>query len=340
MKKLLKILLVSFAIVLIPVVGLAVFFYATIFSDWWIKFPEPQRSLLALERLESTNKDGDKNIHNTEQDSVCEEIVLKELLNKGGDGVVGRRIKEDLKNEEKAIDYRRILIDIVRKSEGEKNKNKDSCINAPVFLLDYLNSGSGNRLLKMKIIDSFSGDEKISDIHLANLLSVIQDENKSVDDKFFAISDLRNVIIAAEKGCNPNKPSDVYKNLNYDDLCGILLRLSEKRNTKDPGVNRLIKRALTCMYECTAHLNSPNDFFSSLENVFYDKNTTSTVQFQIIKTMESIEVVRESRMDNFMLSVNKNESIVDFVRLEAMKYLKDSDLPYQEVVTKDSFYND
>ena len=52
MKKIFKILLAAGIFILIPVFLFCVFVYAVEFSDWWLKFPEPQRSQIALAKME------------------------------------------------------------------------------------------------------------------------------------------------------------------------------------------------------------------------------------------------------------------------------------------------
>lgn len=338
MKKLFKILLISFIVVLAPIIAIAVFLYATAFSNWWLKFPEPQRSQIALAHLEKSGSGIICRDNCVGEKLVYRQMILSQLEKRGYDSGVGKLMLEHISWENRGADYRGELIGLIRQNE-EKKKEKDQnyTIKIPQALLDYLNKNGGNADVKSQILVNFPEDAGASDVFISNLLSLAQDKSNGLEERRQAMTDLKN-IMNDHDGTDEN-PIFKYKSLDYPAICDIFLTIAEKEKGESPKELSFRAHTLNAMNGCLWYKDFyKEEYFDRLKNIFYEDGVHPGIQRELFTEFYYFQNFNLDKYAQLMRDIVNDKSINKIVRSDASDSMKELNISHEVVNLSDEEY--
>ncbi len=338
MKKIFKVVLISGVIVLLPLVVLSVFIYAVGFSSWWLKFPEPQRSQIALAKMEGLGSGIGCRDNCLGEKIVYRKMIMDEMEKNGYEKGVGKLMLEQIAWDSKSSDYRRELVSLIRSCEdSKKEKNQAYQITMPKALLDYLNRPDGSIEVKSQILSSFPDDAAASDTFISNLLSVAQDKSKSYEERKRAMTSLKN-IMADFDGTKEN-PIPKHKNIDYAAVCDILLTMSEGESGKTSEALDFKRHILNSMNGCLIYKEFyKEDFFDRLKVIFYEDGVHPGIQNELMTELWYYKQVNLEKYINLMKDISSSETLNKIIRSDASYELKKMNIDHEVVDLPDDEY--
>ena len=338
MKKLFKILLISFIVVLVPVVGFAVFIYATMYSGWWLKFPEPQRSQIALAKMEGLGSGIGCRDDCIGGKIAYRAMIMDQLEKRGYDSGVGELMLKQISWEDKAIDFRREMIGLIRSYEDSKReKDTNYEIKMPGALLEYLNKTDGSIDVKSQILTSFPDDAAASDAFVSDLLSSAQDESKGYEERSQAMTSLKNIMTDFDG--DKENPIPKHQNIDYIAVCDILLTMAENNKGKSKGELDFRRHILNSMNGCLLYKEFyKEDFFNRLLAIFYEDGVYPGIQRELMTELGYYDRVDSKRYIETMLEINDNQNLNKIIRSDAEYELKQAGVEHRSVGMSDEEY--
>jgi hypothetical protein len=324
--------------VLVPLIAAVVFVYAVAFSDWWLKFPEPARSQLALAKMEELGS-GIGCRDNCLGDKLGYRAMIKKQLEVGGyDKGVGKLMLEHVTWEEKSADYRRELIGLIRDNEDlKKERDSSYVIRMPQRLMDYLNQAKGSIEVKSQILTSFPEDAAASDAFISNLLALSRDKSKGYDERKQAMTSLENLMFRIDG--TVDAPIPKHKNIDYVAICDILLTMAEKEKGGTKGELEFRAHALGAMNGCLQYKEFyKEDFFKRLLAIFYEDGVYPGIQREIITELGYYKRVDSKKFIETMLKINDDQDLNKIIRSDAEYELKQANVEHQPVGMSDEEY--
>jgi hypothetical protein len=331
MKKLFKILLISFIIVLIPVIGVAALIYATAFSNWWLKFPEPQKSQIALARIESLGS-GISCRDNCFGDKLTyRQMIFSQMEKRGYDSGVGKLMIDHVTWESKDVSYRREVVSMIRDNENnKKEKDPNYVVKVPQKLMDYLNKTGGNVEVKSQILTSFPEDAGANMGFVSDLLTLIQDKTKSSQERSQAMTDLSD-IMNDYNGTN-EEPIVKYNHLDYEAVCDVFLIIAEAEKGKSPEDLNFRKHTLNSLNSCLQYKEFyKEEFFNRLKAIFYEEGVHPGIQNEIMTELNYFKRVDLEKYLKLMVAINSNKELNILIRRSAGRELENNNRQAEKI---------
>lgn len=319
MKRILKIIGIVLSVLIIFIIGMGMLYWITFNTNFWLKYPNPLKTQVAFVKLEFSSYD--KLCH---EDCMFERNSLRKMI---ADYLVkeppamSAQIKDYLFDNKVIDDFKRELIMAAREGEEiKKERNNDYEIKAPDYLVEYLNTANSSQEIRRCIMANFSTKIGLNADFTDGLFEVIQDENKSADERADAMFNLRSIISEEEEGSAEleNGPFPKYRNIKYKEICETLISIAE--NTNDQYLKH---EAIDNLYGCYKFKQyyTP-ELFSRLEEIFYQENIHAGVQDEILTALYIYEDINKEKVIELMKKIYNNESINKFLRSLAARNLK------------------
>jgi hypothetical protein len=331
-------MLVAGIFVMIPIIFFGLFTYAVGFSDWWLKFPEPTRSQIALMKMEGLGS-GIGCRDNCIGDKLGYRIMIMNQLSKNGyDSGVGELMLKHVTWENKSVDYRRELIGLIRSNEDlKKEKDQSYQIKMPVALLAYLNNVSGNTQVKSQILTSFPEDAAASDAFISNLLALSQDKSKSYEERMQAITSLKNIMTSFDG--DKENPTPKHQNIDHVAICDIFLTMAEVEKGKTAEDLKFRRHILNSMNGCLLYKELyKEDFFNRLLAIFYEDGVYPGIQRELMTELGYYDRVDSKKFIETMLRISNDQSLNKITRSDAEYELKEANVEHQPVGMLDEEY--
>ncbi|MBD3248112.1 hypothetical protein GF382_02375 [Candidatus Falkowbacteria bacterium] len=312
-----------FALVLIVIISISIYLFY--FTGAWKILPQPFKAQVAFSRLEILS-----------YELVCHENCMleahryKEAI---ADQLARDPVLEDQfemylndRGQETNSFFKKELVKIAKMAEEiKKRQDPNYEIKLPDYLLDYLNRPNVNMDAKRQIMASFDNQIGGSSWVLDGLLRTIADPAKSLDERIPAIWDLANIASEKDEDGSPK-----YENIDYSQVCGILMKLATDKKADD----MLRKAALSKMYACTVFPeNYSKAMFEKIKEVFEDRDEHLGIRDAALDEIRFYNNVSSSTVISYMDKVYNDKDEHPYLRLGAYGFFKD--LGYEEYKSPD-----
>jgi hypothetical protein len=322
MKKIIKILVIILASLAILACLAWFLYYATFQSDFWMKYPEPLRTQMALTHLELTDMDN----------LICHEdcmfakqayrqIIADYLAKNGENSTVFGQVKDKILDEQENIQTRQDLVIALKMAEDEKHKSDSTYqIKAPQFLIDYLSADGGDQNLKDLIVSEFSSDPSLAQGAVSALLEKIKNTSLGIDIRIPAIENLASLVsqdVPGTENSTTTGPIPLLKNvLDYPTICNIFMSVAEEK-----GDIRLRYAAINNLPCINYKEFYSEDIFNRLQNLLFNENNHTENQVQIVQSLDSYSFINRAQTIEIIKKVYNNLNLSKFARYVAASYL-------------------
>jgi len=246
MKRALKIIGIVLFVFIIFAIGLGILYFVTFNTNLWLKYPNPLKTQITFVKLEFSSYN-----EICHEDCMLEQNILRKRIADyliKEPTVMPEQMKDYLFDNDVINNFKIQIVIIAREGEEiKKERNDDYEIKTPDYLIEYLNSTSGNLEIKRQIMANFSEQIELSANFLDDLFNIIKDGNGDVDQRITAMNDLRNIISEEEEGNTELEggPFPKYEHIKYKEICETLISIAE--NVKN---NSLKQAAINAFSVC------------------------------------------------------------------------------------------
>lgn len=304
-KKIVKISLIILAVT----IALFLFFeFAVLRTTLWYKLPAYWKTQVAFIKLEELS-----------MDKSCREMcvlqrgsldnIISDYMTKNP-GVFDEQIERYLKDDKTDIDFKSYLLGIVMSSEENRQEADSSYeIKIPEYLIEYLKDENNDPNIRAQILSTFSNHLGSLPWLITDLVEIIKDKNKSIDQRIPAIIDLGKLIVKSEEEGDDFEQSQgrltpKYKDIDYPELAEMFLSIAE-----DEENNNQLR------YESFGGLSSTlsfkdvytNDIFERVLDVFENRDNHLGIRYESLGIIDfygglfnqekTIQIMREIYLD-------------------------------------------
>ena len=279
-KKIVKISLIILAVT----IALFLFFeFAVLRTTLWYKLPAYWKTQVAFIKLEELAMDKSCRemcvLYRGSLDNIISGYMAK------NPGVFDEQIERYIKDDKADSDFKFFLLGIVMSSERNK-KEVDSNyeIKIPEYLIEYLKDKNNNPNIRAQILSTFSNQLGSLPWLIADLVEIIKDKNKSIDQRIPAIIDLWKLIVESEESGeeyreNKGFLTPKYKSIDYPELAEMFLSLVEDEEEDE----QLRYEALDSLYSILNFKNVyEEEIFSRVLKIFKDKRSHLGIKYKAL----------------------------------------------------------